>query len=91
MVFDEFTSVVDRTVARVGSAAVAARSRKGRLGQKFVAVSCHDDIARWLEPDWVVDMATAELARGRLQRPPIRLELFRCTRFLWPCLHVITI
>lgn len=50
IVFDEFTSVVDRTVARIGSAAVAKAVRK--MGRRFVAVSCHDDILPWLEPDW---------------------------------------
>src|SRR5579884_2962118 len=99
VVFDEFTSVVDRTVAKVGSAAVAKAIRGGRFDRltaggfddhmhgnrrrKFVAVSCHYDIAEWLEPDWVVDMASRELARGRLRRPPIRLELFRCRRSAW--------
>lgn len=52
IVFDEFTSVVDRTVARIGSAATAKAIR--RLNKKFVAVSCHKDILEWLEPDWVL-------------------------------------
>ncbi|MGA2257681.1 MAG: ABC transporter ATP-binding protein, partial [Thermoguttaceae bacterium] len=39
VVFDEFTSVVDRTVAKIGSAAVAKAIR--RLGRRFVAISCH--------------------------------------------------
>lgn len=83
VVFDEFTSVVDRTVARVGSAAVARAIRSGKIARKFVAVSCHYDIAQWLEPDWVVDMASRELARGRLRRPQIQIELFRCRGAAW--------
>lgn len=51
IVFDEFTSVVDRTVAKIGSFAISKAVR--RLGKKFVAVSCHKDILEWLEPDWV--------------------------------------
>ncbi|MFW6145726.1 MAG: GNAT family N-acetyltransferase [Planctomycetota bacterium] len=83
-VVDEFTSVVDRTVGRIGSAAVAKAVRGGRVGaRRFVAVSCHYDILEWLAPDWVVDMATGELARGRLQCPPLRLDLDRCTRDTW--------
>ena len=54
---DEFTSVVDRTVARIGSAALA-RTVRGR-GLRFVAVSCHDDIIDWLQPDWVYRPALA--------------------------------
>jgi hypothetical protein len=83
IVFDEFTSVVDRTVARIGSAAVAKAIRSGRIDRRFVAVSCHYDIADWLEPDWVLDMATGKLARGRLRRPEIQLEIIRTDRSAW--------
>jgi GNAT superfamily N-acetyltransferase len=84
-VFDEFTSVVDRTVAKVASAALAKGIRKERfLARKFVAVSCHYDIIPWLCPDWILDTATFELARGRLQRrPPIDLTLHPAVRTLW--------
>ena len=51
--FDEFTSVVDRRVAKTGSAAIAKAVRK-RDGQ-FIAVTCHHDVTEWLEPDWVYD------------------------------------
>jgi hypothetical protein len=46
--FDEFTSVVDRTVAKVCSAAVAKAVRGGRIGCRFVAVTCHYDVTEWL-------------------------------------------
>jgi len=80
-VVDEFTSVVDRTVARIGSAAVAKAVR--RRGQRFVAVTCHYDVMAWLEPDWVLDMADGSLTRGRLRRPDIALEIVRCNRSPW--------
>ena len=86
VVFDEFTSVVDRQVARFGSAAVAKAIRGGRARcRRFVAVTCHYDILDWLQPDWHLDMATCQLARGCLQRrrPPIELEIRRCPRGLW--------
>jgi ABC-type thiamine transport system ATPase subunit len=85
VVFDEFTSVVDRNVARIGSAAVAKYIRK-QTGSalRFVAVSCHYDIANWLEPDWVVDTATATCTRRRLRRPEIQLRLHRATTAAWP-------
>jgi energy-coupling factor transporter ATP-binding protein EcfA2 len=82
VVFDEFTSVVDRTAARIGSAAVAKAIR--RLGRRFVAISCHYDIARWLQPDWILDMASGRLARRRLRRPKIELQLYRTTPAAWP-------
>ena len=49
--FDEFTSVVNREVAKTSSVAIAKAVR--RAGKKFVAVSCHDDIVEWLQPDWI--------------------------------------
>jgi ABC-type molybdenum transport system ATPase subunit/photorepair protein PhrA len=85
VVFDEFTSVVDRTVAKVASAAVAKSIRAGRLARRFVAVTCHYDIVDWLSPDWVVDMASRELARGRLCRPQIPLRITRCRPSAWSC------
>jgi GNAT superfamily N-acetyltransferase len=84
VVFDEFTSVVDRQVAQVGSAAVAKAVRGDLATVRFVAVGCHYDVAEWLEPDWVIDMATRKLARRRLRRPSIELEVFRSGRNLWP-------
>ncbi len=83
-VMDEFTSVVDRTVAQVGSAAVARAIRTGVVKKRFVAVSCHYDVVPWLCPDWIVDMATQTLARGCLQRPQLHIEIRRCKRTLWP-------
>lgn len=81
-VVDEFTSVVDRTVAQVGSAAVAKTVR--RRSQRFVAVTCHYDVLDWLEPDWVYEPHTGKLARGRLRRrPDISLRIDRTTPAAW--------
>jgi len=51
IIFDEFTSVVDRNVAQIGSHALQKTVRK--QGKRFIAVACHYDILDWLEPDWV--------------------------------------
>jgi len=51
ILFDEFTSVVDRTIAKTTS--VAINKAINRTQKRFIAVSCHDDIQEWLEPDWV--------------------------------------
>jgi energy-coupling factor transporter ATP-binding protein EcfA2 len=83
VVFDEFTSVVDRTVARVAACAAAKAIRSGQFCKRFVAVSCHDDIREWLEPDWVLDMSDARLVRGRLRRPPISLTVRPVVRDAW--------
>jgi GNAT superfamily N-acetyltransferase len=81
--FDEFTSVVDRNVARVISAAIAKGIHTGRIGCRFVAVTCHYDVTEWLEPDWVIDMASSSFQRRCLRRPPIELEIVRCRRSAW--------
>ncbi|MGI9428346.1 MAG: GNAT family N-acetyltransferase [Bythopirellula sp.] len=83
VVFDEFTSVVDRQVAKATSTAIAKGIRAGTLPCRFIAVTCHYDVAPWLEADWVLDMATGALQRRCLRRPPIQLEIHRCRRTAW--------
>lgn len=68
IVVDEFTSVVDRQVAQIGSHAVQKFIRK--RNRQFVAVTCHYDVIEWLQPDWVLDMATRSFTRRLLQRRP---------------------
>jgi ABC-type ATPase with predicted acetyltransferase domain len=51
IVFDEFTSVVDREIAKVSAYAIAKAVRRTR--KQFIAVTCHYDVLDWLEPDWV--------------------------------------
>jgi len=81
--FDEFTSVVDRNVARIASAAIAKAIGRRIIKCRFVAVTCHYDVTDWLQPDWIIDMATSEFTRRCLQRPRIELEIFRCRRRAW--------
>jgi GNAT superfamily N-acetyltransferase len=90
VVMDEFTSVVDRQVARFASAAIARairvtpeKNRQVRCG-RFIAVSCHYDILQWLCPDWTLDTATGKVHWGSVQRPPIELQLFRGHQRHWP-------
>jgi GNAT superfamily N-acetyltransferase len=81
-VVDEFTSVVDRTVARIGSAAIAKAVR--RRGSKFIAVTCHYDVEAWLDPDWIYEPATNRFRWRSLRgRPAIELEVGRVTHHLW--------
>jgi GNAT superfamily N-acetyltransferase len=85
---------VDRNVAKVCSAAISKGIRRGHLPCRFVAVTCHYDVAEWLEPDWIVDMATGELKRRCLRRgdtdeanvwrrPAIDLEIHRSEPAAW--------
>lgn len=82
-VIDEFTSVVDRTVARIGSAAVA-KAIRARPGTRFVAVACHDDIVEWLQPDWTYEPHTGEFRWRSVQpRPRITLRIERVSVEAW--------
>lgn len=82
VVFDEFTSVVDRTVAKAASSAVSKHVR--RIDSRFVAITCHRDILPWLEPDWVYDMDTQDFHKERLRRPNIQLTIREGHRSWWP-------
>ncbi len=80
---DEFTSVVDRQVARIGACAVAKSVRRFP-GKQFVAVSCHDDIVEWLQPDWILEPHAGRFAWRSLQRrPDIDLEIRRVHYSAW--------
>jgi len=81
-VIDEFSSVVDRTVARIGSHAIGKAVRA--LGAQLIAVSCHYDIIDWLQPDWMYDPGTDTFQWRELQRrPPIELRIFRVDWAAW--------
>jgi ABC-type lipoprotein export system ATPase subunit/GNAT superfamily N-acetyltransferase len=76
-VFDEFTSVVDRNVAQIGSFAMQKAIRK--TDKKFIAVTCHFDVQDWLLPDWVfnTDTMTFQSFEGQKKnRPDIKFEIF---------------
>ena len=83
VVFDEYTSVVDRNVAKACSMAIAKGIRRGNIPCRFIAVTCHYDVGEWLEADWVLDMATGVLDRRRLRRPTIDIEIRRCRMAAW--------
>ncbi len=80
LVLDEFTSALDRTIAKTASAALARllRSSNGSPSQvppgrrdllpRLVVLACHDDILPWLAPDWVVELSGA--ANPCRDRPP---------------------
>ncbi|MFV3367551.1 GNAT family N-acetyltransferase [Pseudomonas sp. NY15435] len=71
-VVDEFSSVVDRQIARIGAGAFAKAWR--RTGGRAVLLSCHYDILDWVQPDWVYDTASGQFHRG-WHRPRPRFDL----------------
>lgn len=52
--YDEYTSVVNRDVAKSMSYSLQRYIRKHNL--KIVLASCHFDIIEWLQPDWVFNL-----------------------------------
>lgn len=81
IIYDEFTSVVDRQVAKIGSSAIQKFIRK--MDKQFIAVSCHYDIEEWLEPDWVYDVNTHEFYWGSLRRPEIEVTIRKAQQSEW--------
>lgn len=83
LVVDEYTSVVDRQVAKITSHAIQKQIRKHKEKQ-FIAVSCHYDIIDWLQPDWVYDVNAADFKWRRLRRrPELQGRIERIDRSNW--------
>lgn len=83
-IIDEFTSVVDRNVAK--SCSKSIRKYVDKSGIKGVVLaSCHYDIIEWLQPDWVFDASTGEMTiRGSERRfPEIAIEVIPCSWKEW--------
>lgn len=84
VVVDEFTSVVDRQIARIGSQAFQKAWRRSNPQGKVVLLTPHYDILDWVQPDWVFDTKTRRFESGRLrQRPRIDLKVFKTDSSYW--------
>src|ERR1035437_6446700 len=82
-VIDEFTSVVDRNVAKAACVALRRYVDNNKLSG-IVLASCHSDILEWLRPDWYFDTTNGMLHDGRLlRRPKIELRIYPCKRSTW--------
>jgi ABC-type ATPase with predicted acetyltransferase domain len=64
IVFDEFTSVVDREIAKVSAYAISKAMRRQK-GKRFIAITCHYDVVDWLDPDWVFCTDTMKFDRKK--------------------------
>jgi GNAT superfamily N-acetyltransferase len=82
IVIDEFTSVVDRQVAKIASFAVGKVVRN--RNRTLVAASCHYDILDWLQPDWIYEPALGLFQWRELRgRPPIEVSISRVEYEKW--------
>jgi ABC-type lipoprotein export system ATPase subunit/GNAT superfamily N-acetyltransferase len=82
---DEYTSVVDRDVAKAMSFALQKYIR--RTNKRIILASCHYDIMEWLMPDWTCSpQKGGALERGewlRQGRPQIELQVSRVEYGAW--------
>lgn len=84
ILIDEFTSVVDRDVAKAMSNALQKYIR--RNNKKIILASCHFDIMEWLLPDWTYSPLKGRVEKhdlARRSRPKIELQIFRCRYETW--------
>ena len=86
ILIDEFTSVVDRDVAKSMSFAIQKYLRKHN--KRMIVASCHYDIMEWLTPDWVSSpqknggaLERSSLLRG--SRPNVELQVSRVESSTW--------
>lgn len=84
IVIDEFTSVVDRQIAKIGAQAFQKAWRRENPNGKVVLLTPHYDILDWINPDWVIDTSKKTFDRGHLrQRPKIELEIYKTNGSYW--------
>jgi len=80
VLIDEYTSVVDRDVAKAMSFALQKYIRK--TNKKIIVASCHYDILEWLMPDWTCSPQKRGVVERhdylRQGRPKISLQVSRC-------------
>ena len=82
IVVDEFTSVVDRHVAKIAANAVQKFVRKRNF--KFVAATCHYDVIEWLQPDWILEPETMTFTwRALRRRPTVEAHIQRVEYSAW--------
>lgn len=85
ILIDEFTSVVNRDVAKSMSFAIQKYIR--RQNKRVIFASCHYDIFEWLMPDYVLSPEKGGvLEKGewlRQGKPSIELSVHRCKPKVW--------
>jgi hypothetical protein len=90
-VIDEFTSVIDRNVAKAASVALSRYVKQNNI-KNIVLSTCHRDILEWLEPDWVIDTDLGEYTEGFfLLDQKSRLIFTERTKKYGKCLKTIII
>lgn len=90
-VIDEFTSVVDRNVAKASSMAISKYIKQNKI-KNLVISTCHEDIIDWLEPDWIINTNNGEVYDGDFINGQISISKYiEQLMISGQCLRTITI
>ena len=90
-VIDEYTSVVDRNVAKAASVSLSRYIKNNDI-HNIVLSTCHRDILEWLEPDWVIDTDAGDFQQGFfLSVQKSKLKYTELAIISGPCLKTIII
>jgi energy-coupling factor transporter ATP-binding protein EcfA2 len=85
ILIDEYTSVVDRDVAKAMSFALQKYIR--RENKRIILASCHYDILEWIMPDWTCSPQKGGVLERcdylRQGRPKIELQVSRVEAETW--------
>lgn len=85
IIMDEYTSVVNREVAKTMSFALQKYIRKHK--KQIILASCHYDILEWLMPDWIYSIHKGGVLEKcdylRQGRPKIELSISRVESDTW--------
>lgn len=88
LIFDEFTSVVDRHTAQIIALALGKHLRRinaKAINKRLIVVSCHDDYLDALQCDWIlrVPSETPEWRCAGKERALFRFAIYHAERSLW--------
>jgi len=88
---DEFTSVVDRNVAKAASVSLSKYIKNNNI-KNVVLATCHEDVLDWLEPDWVINTNNGEVYDGNFFKGQTSISKYiEQTIVSGLCLKTITI
>jgi hypothetical protein len=90
-VIDEFSSVVDRNVAKASSVALSKYIKRNNI-HNVVISTCHEDVLDWLEPDWVINTNNGEVYDGDFINDQLSISKYiEQATISGQCLKTITI
>jgi len=81
IVFDEFTSVVDRNVAITMCQVINKILPK--IDKQLLLISCHEDVLYYLDTDWIYDTNVMELTLEKKKRQTRQLYIYQAERSFW--------